>query len=256
MPDPDFLDDVAVDEAGFASETPEVAQEAPNEPESMDAVIDRLGQIESVTAQLDNFRHSASSQIGRMQGLQSAVDKLNKDDSSSQTTARVENLEDEIATLSEMLFKAFPDDEQEEIKLVLKERNLDRRLKAIESPDQPDQADAAPDNQALTALWQHATTEAHDRVSKMGIDPSRVPQAVYDRAIQSGSPITAIQMVEDWGRQVVGQLDVANNKKAANNGSVPRASATPSIADLVQTYGEGGEISASEKTRVIKHLGL
>ena len=252
MPDSDFLEDVAVDEAGFASEAPAVLEEAQPSDE-FNEVINRLSQIESVTEQLDNFRHAASSQIGRMQGLQSAVDKLSKDDASSATTARVETLEDEIATLSELLFKAFPDEEQEEIKLVLKERDLDRRLKAIETPDQPV---ATPEDLATASLWQSATTEAQKKIAEMGINPAQVPQAVYDRAIQSGSPIAAVQMVEDWGRQALGQLDVANNKKAANNGSVPRASATPSIDNLIQAYGEGGEITAAEKKRVIKHLGL
>jgi hypothetical protein len=135
MSDAELLEDgSAVDEAnGFdASETPDALEEVQDEPDLM-AVVDRLSQIESVTAELDTFRHSASSQIGRMQGLQSAVDKLYKDDASVATMSRVDVLEDEIQVLSEMLFKAFPD---EEVKLALKERELDRRLKAIETPKQ------------------------------------------------------------------------------------------------------------------------
>jgi hypothetical protein len=253
MSDEELLeDDSAVDEAnGFdASETPDAPEEVQGEPD-LGAVVDRLSQIESVTAELDTFRHSASSQIGRMQGLQSAVDKLYKDDASVATMSRVDVLEDEIQVLSEMLFKAFPD---EEVKLALKERELDRRLKAIETPQQE-----APSEEATggnEALWQYATNEAHSKLQQMGIDPTTVPQSVYDTAIQSGSPITAIQMVEEWGKKSLGSLDVAVNKRAANNGSVPRASATSSIENLVRAYGEGGDISVAEKRRVMEHLGL
>jgi|TARA_R110000787_G_scaffold130169_2_gene242105 hypothetical protein len=252
MSDAELLEDgSAVDEAnGFdASETPDALEEVQGEPDLM-AVVDRLSQIESVTAELDTFRHSASSQIGRMQGLQSAVDKLYKDDASVATMSRVDVLEDEIQVLSEMLFKAFPD---EEVKLALKERELDRRLKAIETPTQGAPSAEAEGNEAL---WQYATTEAHSKLQQMGIDPTTVPQSVYDTAIQSGSPITAIQLVEEWGKKSLGTLDVAVNKRAANNGSVPRASATSSIENLVRAYGEGGDISVAEKRRVMEHLGL
>ena len=227
---------------------------------SIEDLISRLDNVESRTTELDDLRHNVQSQLGRVQGIQSKVDKLSTDDASAIYRARIEQLETSIGGLQELIMGSeFVDDQT---KLNLRERQLDDRIRALEQPSDIEQelAQTPEADIAANQMWNEATEEVVRLAQEVGYDPANIPATVWSAGLQSGSPIRAISHVSDWVREQVVESDnvskAAQSKRAANGGSPPRAGATQNIEDLVRTYGEGKDISAAEKQRVMQHLGI
>ena len=197
----------AVEEPVEVDETVEVAEEyAASAEASLDQLMARLSDVENKAGDLDAIRHDVQSQLGRVQGIQSKVDRLSTEDASAAYRARVEQLD------------------------------------------------------PASAMWNEATTEVVRLAQELGYDPANIPATVWSAGLQTGSPLRAVSQVSDWVKEQVAETEnvskAAESKRAANGGSPPRAGSTPTIDDLVRTYGEGKDISAAEKQRVMQHLGI
>ena len=149
----------------------------------------------------------------------------------------------------------------DETKLSIRENALERRLKALESPASITDQQGSPEaNEATTTLWNEATTEVMRQAKDLGYDPENIPASVWSEGVSSGSPSRAVQHVLDWTRQQLNETKAASKtaerKRAAGSGSASRAGSTPTLDDLVRAYGEGRNISADDKRRVMEHLGI
>ena len=249
----------AVEESLGVDETVEVAEEdAASAETSLDQLMARLSDIESKAGDLDAIRHDVQSQLGRVQGIQSKVDRLSTEDASAAYRARVEQLEENIGSLQELILSSeFVDDN---LKISMRERQLENRLRALETPPAEAQPAQEPAADPAAVMWNEATTEVVRLAQELGYDPANIPATVWSAGLQTGSPLRAVSQVSDWVKEQVAETEnvskAAESKRAANGGSPPRAGSTPTIDDLVRTYGEGKDISAAEKQRVMQHLGI
>jgi uncharacterized protein YukE len=249
----------AVEEPVEVDETVEVAEEDVASAEaSIDELMARISDVESKAGDFDAIRHDIQSQLGRVQGIQSAVDRLSADDASATYRARVEQLEENIGSLQELILGSeFVDDN---LKISMREQQLENRLRTLEKPPAVAQPAQEPNVSATKAMWSEATTEVARLAQELGYDPASIPATVWSAGLQTGSPIRAVSQVSDWVKEQVAETEnvskAAESKRAANGGSPPRAGSTPTIDDLVRTYGEGKDISVAEKQRVMQHLGI
>ena len=245
--------------------TPEVQTELAEI--SLEDVISRLEQQDSRLQGVDNMQHTVSSQLGRMQNLQSAVDKLSNDSATEDLRLQVQQLTDNFEVISEALTDLIP----EEAQMAMRNKQLENRLNALEqdTPTQiEEESQQPPDAQeaAQIALWQEASQEAQRLVREMGYDPSGdVPQHVYQDGVRAanGSPMKAIQYFTNWARENLSEDNAASRlaetKRAAGRGAPPRAGSTPAVEDLVNRVASspGGlkDLSADDRARVMDHLG-
>lgn len=105
--------------------TPEVQTELAEI--SLEDVISRLEQQDSRLQGVDNMQHTVSSQLGRMQNLQSAVDKLSNDSATEDLRLQVQQLSDNFEVISEALTDLIP----EEAQMAMRNKQLENRLKRI-----------------------------------------------------------------------------------------------------------------------------
>jgi len=252
-------EDVEVPTDGFdPAEAPEDVVEGEAQPDIAE-LVERLSQIEGAAKELDSLKHDVSSQLGRIQHFQSTVDKLSQNDASTVLQSRIEQLEESNNALQELIISSDLIDD--ETKLAIRENALERRLKALESPASITDQQGSPEvNDATTVLWNEATTEVVRQAKDLGYDPENIPASVWSEGVSTGSPIRAVQHVLDWTRQQLNETEAASKtaerKRAAGSGSASRAGSTPTLDDLVRAYGEGRNISADDKQRVMQHLGI
>jgi regulator of replication initiation timing len=262
MSDTEILDAPADDES-FTP--PEVETELAEI--SLEDVISRLEQQDSRLQGVDNMQHTVSSQLGRIQNLQSAVDKLSNNDATESLRLQVQQLTDNFDVISEALTDLIP----EEAQMAMRNKQLENRLNAIEQnanaqPIEEDQQTPDAQTAAQLALWQEASDEAQRIVREMGYDPSvDVPKQVYQDGVRAanGSPMKAIQYVENWAKDNLSEDNAASRlaetKRAAGRGAPPRAGSTPAVDDLVNRVANspGGlkDLSADDRARVMDHLG-
>ena len=240
------------------TEAPEDVVESEAQPDIAE-LVERLSQIEGAAKELDTLKHDVSSQLGRIQHFQSTVDKLSQNDASTVMQARIDQLEESNNALQELMMSSDIIDDQ--TKLAMREQQLDRRLKALENPALITDQQGSPEaDDATVTLWNEATTEVMRQAKDLGYDPESIPASVWSEGVQTGSPIRAVQHVLDWTRQQLNETEAASKtaerKRAAGSGSASRAGSTPTLDDLVRAYGEGRNISADDKQRVMQHLGI
>jgi DNA repair exonuclease SbcCD ATPase subunit len=252
-------EDVEVPTDGFdPAEAPEDVVEEEAQPDIAE-LVERLSQIEGAAKELDTLKHDVSSQLGRIQHFQSTVDKLSQNDASTVLQSRIEQLEESNNALQELIISSDLIDD--ETKLAIRENALERRLKALESPASITDQQGSPEaDDATVTLWNEATTEVMRQAKDLGYDPENIPASVWSEGVSTGSPIRAVQHVLDWTRQQLNETEAASKtaerKRAAGSGSASRAGSTPTLDDLVRAYGEGRNISADDKQRVMQHLGI
>ena len=252
-------EDVEVPTDGFdPAEAPEDVVEGEAQPDIAE-LVERLSQIEGAAKELDTLKHDVSSQLGRIQHFQSTVDKLSQNDASTVLQSRIEQLEESNNALQELIISSDLIDD--ETKLAIRENALERRLKALESPASITDQQGSPEaDDATVTLWNEATTEVMRQAKDLGYDPENIPASVWSDGVSTGAPIRAVQHVLDWTRQQLNETEAASKtaerKRAAGSGSASRAGSTPTLDDLVRAYGEGRNISADDKQRVMQHLGI
>ena len=249
--------DGAVDVDGFTAseESPEVEDALSD----VDALIARLTEVEGRTRDVDVVKHRVNSELNRLQNIQSRVDKLAQDAENTASVDRVGQLESMITELSGVIMSS--DIVDDSLKLSMKERELERRLKSIEHSNTPAPVEQSTEMDPSTKqLWDDATNFVSERASAANIDPSNIPQHVWTTGAGLGSPARAADYVLAWlnsQNEDAGKVEqIAAKKRAAGNGTPQRSGQNQSIESLIQAYGEGGDITVTEKRRVMEHLGL
>lgn len=267
--DEEVVDEVAVDEAvpdqdagGF--DAPEESGGEESEALSnIDQLISRLDSVESTTKDIDFIKHRVNSELSRLENIQSRVDTLDQTRNNLATVDRIQDLEQQLADVSALLLSSEIVDDN--TKIALRERQLEHRLQQIENGRNDNQQQQEPQQLQETstdsqAIWDDATNWVAQKVNEIGYKADDIPAQVWQEGAKSGSPIRASEFVLAWVQEQMKGANAAEvtatKKKAAGNGTPSRKSNTASIDSLVQAYGEGKSISATEKKRVMEHLGI
>jgi hypothetical protein len=258
---------VEPDEQAEGFDTPVDADEnAPEQEEEqlsdIDALIQRLSSVETATKDVGYVKHRVDSELNRLEGIQSRVDRLTKSAETMASADRMEQLEGTISELTDLIMMSDAVDDS--TKIELRERQLERRLQAIEKTGQGQApvADAAssegssPERQ----VWDDATAYVAEQARAIDFDPAQIPVDVWKAGADLGSPVRASDHVLAWIRSQTENLEkveqTAAKKRAAGNGTPTRSGTSTSIDDLVRSFGEGKDITDAEKLRVMEHLGV
>ena len=137
-------------------------------------------------------------------------------------------------------------------------QNIQSRVEHSNTPEPVEQSTEM--DPSTKQLWDDATNFVSERASAANIDPSNIPQHVWTTGAGLGSPARAADYVLAWlnsQNEDAGKVEqIAAKKRAAGNGTPQRSGQNQSIESLIQAYGEGGDITVTEKRRVMEHLGL
>jgi hypothetical protein len=263
-PEAEIVDEVDEPAEGF--EAPEGGDEdSPVQEEQLSdigALVDRLSAVETSTQDLDYVKHRVNSELSRLEGIQSRVDRLTQGAEGVVTSDRIEQLEGTLSELTNLIMSSEMVDDA--TKISLREQQWERRLAAVESGPAPVPGLAPEPNvtdEVVKQTWDDATNYVAERAREMGFDnPTQIPVEVWQAGAGLGSPVRAADHVLAWVRAQTEGLEkveqTAAKKRAAGNGTPTRSGTNTSIDDLVRSFGEGKDITDAEKLRVMEHLGI
>lgn len=258
---------------GAAEETTETPETEEETPDPVQVLTDRLGAIDTVLEGLSGLDPAKiNSALGRVPGLQSAVDEVNSRDPSASFDPRFSANETLLSAVTEALINADSELVSDQSKASLraavaqlgdasKERErvtLKREVLAeVQAAATPDTDDATPD---VDDLWGQASVDVHAALPE-GFDAKTIPVEVWAEGQKTGRPSLAVRHVLNWvDAQTADAIDnLATRKQAAGPGS-PSASAGGGdqiTAILTKLVDEGvGKLSEDEQALAAEKLGV
>lgn len=253
-------------------DSPDLDEDVESEVEAAESPESELPDLAALAEQINSLRSTAATRAdleramraaGRIEYLQSEMERLKNADPIARINPTLSHMQDQISLLADGLADVLPDEvrarlasqrSEQSVRQMVDQQVYDR-LSALYQQSQQ----AAPQQPQGDPVWTQATLDAATEAQVRGIDPTSIPQSVWNEGRALGSPARAVNHVIAWLDEQVdgGASERTTSRKRTAAKAPPSAGVAMSDDELIDDYGLHPEkyTSAEQRNKVYSALG-